>query len=259
MNIDVGYKLLMVEDSTIDRRVYNRLLANTSLIFTLIVEAPSIADAVEAMKADDFDVVLVDYCLPDGNGLEFTQRLNVDMLSRPLAIIALTSHHEQKLAVEWMKGGAHDFLVKEKISPKALEHALRQAMEKAYLQHEVSFMATHDSLTQAVNRRCLVDRLQLAINSHARDGACFSVIYIDIDRFKFINDNYGHSVGDEMLVTMVERVKSVVRVNDTIGRLGGDEFLLIIENTNTINIEYILQKILISMEETPVIDGQEIP
>jgi diguanylate cyclase (GGDEF)-like protein len=101
---------------------------------------------------------------------------------------------------------------------------LRNA-ERSLKQH-----AFFDPLTGLANRLLLVDRFQLAMQHAKRSRMQFAVLMIDLNKFKAINDTYGHAAGDTVLVTVAQRLISVVRASDTVARLGGDEFVLIIES-----------------------------
>ncbi len=94
------------------------------------------------------------------------------------------------------------------------------------LQHQ----ATHDALTGLPNRELLFDRLDHALARAARHGGAVSVLFLDLDRFKLINDTSGHGVGDQVLVAVAERLRTVVRKGDTLARHGGDEFVVLVEN-----------------------------
>ena len=94
-------------------------------------------------------------------------------------------------------------------------------------------LATHDALTNLPNRLVLTDRIQRAIHLSRRSGRSFAVIYIDLDGFKVINDSLGHLIGDSLLRAVSERLLSVLRKEDTLSRVGGDEFVVLIEDLNT--------------------------
>ncbi len=95
---------------------------------------------------------------------------------------------------------------------------------------KLEFVATHDALTNLPNRVLIYDRLDSAVLRAERKESIGAVFFIDLDNFKEINDNLGHSYGDELLIQCAQRLKHVVRAEDTVGRLGGDEFLIIVEN-----------------------------
>ncbi len=104
---------------------------------------------------------------------------------------------------------------------------LRRAIEE-----KMKHMATHDELTQLPNRVLLRDRLNTAISAHARSRELLALLFIDLDGFKDINDNYGHDVGDELLVLLAERLRNAVRRSDTVARFGGDEFVVLVTQLN---------------------------
>jgi len=130
-------------------------------------------------------------------------------------------------------------------------HQRKDAQEHAYL-------ATHDPLTGLSNRLLLNDRLEHAINHAERFNKCVAAIFCDLDNFKPINDNYGHSMGDEILKSVAEALKEVLRKEDTICRFGGDEFVILVEELSSFKyLEKILQKIHAISEQTFIIDGIE--
>jgi diguanylate cyclase (GGDEF)-like protein len=104
-----------------------------------------------------------------------------------------------------------------------LNTSLHQANE------ELSYLALHDNLTKLPNRLLLEDRLQHAIEKAARNGSTFALMFVDLDGFKEINDVYGHMVGDQLLLHIARNLKSVVRAEDTLARIGGDEFVLLMQ------------------------------
>ena len=95
---------------------------------------------------------------------------------------------------------------------------------------QVQHLAHHDTLTGLPNRNLFVDRLQRAILKARRDKGVFALLFIDIDRFKSINDQFGHSAGDEVLKACCNRMIACIRDSDSLGRIGGDEFVLLLED-----------------------------
>jgi len=110
---------------------------------------------------------------------------------------------------------------------KQLELALNLAKERA------EALATHDFLTGLPNRLALADRIQTAFARVKRDGRLFGVVAIDIDGFKSIKDTHGHLVGDHVLIQIAARMKSAIRGTDTVTRLGGDEFLFLVDDVDS--------------------------
>lgn len=126
-------------------------------------------------------------------------------------------------------------------------------------EEELNRIAHYDPLTGAPNRRLLVDRLALAIARSNRNGLLLAVCYLDLDGFKSINDRYGHSVGDKLLVGVTDNLKLVLRSEDTLARLGGDEFMLLLADIGSPQeCALILDRILGSASETLEVDGHTV-
>lgn len=110
---------------------------------------------------------------------------------------------------------------------------------------ELSYEALHDPLTRLPNRKLLLERADKTLKHKMRTNETFAIFFLDLNLFKNINDLYGHATGDELLVEIARRIKSHIRESDTLARLAGDEFVLIIENGHTYNhFENVAQKIL---------------
>jgi diguanylate cyclase (GGDEF)-like protein len=120
-------------------------------------------------------------------------------------------------------------------------------------------MAFYDPLTKLPNRSLIYDRMTQAIHRSARSKTKFAVCFIDLDNFKYINDTYGHHIGDICLIKIAERIRIKLRSTDSIGRLGGDEFVLILEDVNNKkDIEIIMEGILRSFHEYIQLDGKKL-
>lgn len=110
---------------------------------------------------------------------------------------------------------------------------------------QLNYQATHDELTGLVNRQVFQDRVEQAINKSARNNKLLAVVFVDLDKFKDINDNLGHQVGDEVLQEAAKRLTELLRTSDTVARMGRDEFTLVLEDLQDLDTaEYVLQKVL---------------
>ena len=131
--------------------------------------------------------------------------------------------------------------------------------EKKRYAEELEYQANHDTLTGLANRNLLRDRLRQAISHAARDGHSVWVMFIDLDRFKYINDSLGHRAGDEFLKTMSGRLQSVVRASDTVARLGGDEFLLVLpDQAEEPLTTAVVQRVMETVARPVTIEGHEL-
>ena len=144
------------------------------------------------------------------------------------------------------------------------EHQVRIAVahditERKEMEAQLLYAAGHDDLTDLPNRTLLLDRLQASLTLAEREQAGLSVLFIDIDGFKDINDGYGHAVGDLLLQQIAKRLGSCVRKSDTVGRLGGDEFLIILNKvSNTESATLVAEKIRAMLAEAFVIEGSSL-
>jgi chemotaxis family two-component system sensor kinase Cph1 len=125
------------------------------------------------------------------------------------------------------------------------------------VQARLAHQGLHDALTGLPNRRLLTERLGLVLKQRAR-GVPASVLFIDLDRFKLINDSFGHDIGDALIVEAAERISRTTRSADTICRFGGDEFLVLCENTDTRTAESIAGRIVEAFREPVRVDGLEL-
>src|SRR5438105_15803871 len=106
---------------------------------------------------------------------------------------------------------------------------VRDITERTYAEEQIKHLAYHDALSGLPNRLLFKDRLTVAISHAQRDRAKLAVLFLDLDRFKVINDSLGHNIGDQLLQAVAVRVQSCVRESDTVARLGGDEFTLLLQ------------------------------
>ncbi len=119
--------------------------------------------------------------------------------------------------------------------------------------------AFYDHLTGLGNRNLLADRFKFAVDRFMRSKATFALLMVDLNHFKFINDNYGHSAGDEVLITCSKRLVAAVRASDTVVRMGGDEFLLLIERSGKCNdVFHLGHKLIDSLSEEIALSTGEV-
>jgi len=118
--------------------------------------------------------------------------------------------------------------------------------------NDLEFQATHDVLTNLVNRRYMLEQLQLELGRCKRYGIACSVMMIDLDHFKQVNDQFGHAAGDEVLREVAARIKANLRATDTLARWGGEEFLVLLPHTDKTTAVNVAEKSLAVVKESPV-------
>jgi diguanylate cyclase (GGDEF)-like protein len=140
--------------------------------------------------------------------------------------------------------------------PKHIQMIIRDITERKEYERQLLYQALHDPLTNLPNRTYFENRYLLVQNQAVDDGNLVAVLYIDIDDFKSVNDQYGHAVGDQLLMEFGSRLQGAVRESDTVARVGGDEFIIILENIQQkSNINNIAEKVIKRISYPFDIDG----
>jgi diguanylate cyclase (GGDEF)-like protein/PAS domain S-box-containing protein len=157
----------------------------------------------------------------------------------------------------WISENARAILA-EDCTPIGYEGTVEDITERRQYQVRIENQANYDSLTGLANRSLLQDRLQQALLTASSSGRRIAVAFVDLDRFKFINDSLGHHLGDELLKAVAARLKSCVRECDTVARLGGDEFVLLINgHTGPEYVRQLMDKMLAAVSQPWVIEQGE--
>ncbi|HVS66991.1 MAG TPA: EAL domain-containing protein [Mycobacteriales bacterium] len=242
-------QLLVVEDDDDHFHLFQSLLGPAIGAGWQVVRCHSLRDACHQLTVSRPACALLDLSLPDAVALEALAALHT--IDPELPIIVTTGYAEAARGVDAVRHGAQDYLVKGGITRELLERTIVYAVERARLEAQRSHDALHDSLTGLANRKLLQDRLALACARLGRHHARLAVLFVDLDRFKFINDTLGHRVGDELLMGVAERFQHVVRRADTVARIGGDEFVLLFEDIDDAGEAARLAEHVLEMFATP--------
>ena len=224
--------VLVVDDDKIDRMNILRVLKKSDFT-SVITEADTAEKGLALIKNRRFDIVLLDYNLPGINGIEFLYELKGCSAQGITAVIMISTSEEEALALKCISAGAQDFLSKNEITGFRLRRAILNSQARSDLEQKLldSYQKTKklaecDSLTGLANRYRFDESLNKSITTHIRSGNILALILLDLDHFKYINDNYGHAIGDELLIKVTARINSCLRGNELFARLGGDEFAI---------------------------------
>ena len=181
--------------------------------------------ALERVLEDRHDVVIVDYHLGARNGLELVRE--AVHLGCCMPFIVLTGEGNREIDLEAMHAGATDYLVKGEITAPLLDRSIRYAIERRRSERHLAQLAQIDQLTGLANRYRFRDFLERSIALASRQLSTVVLMLIDLNRFKAVNDTYGHAAGDMLLKEIAERLRRCVRPCDLVARLGGDEFTIV--------------------------------
>ena len=226
-------RALLLEDNELDAAITQRLLEGGRQFQFDVVHCVCLAEAIEQLSHNDFDVALIDLTVPDSEGLDTVR--DALRAGPNTAIIVLTGASETELAIEALELGAQDFLPKSAISEHVLDRVIQYSIRRKLKENALAEKAYIDNLTGLGNRALLVEQWDRCVARSARAMRKTGVLLIDINKFKQVNDVYGHHAGDLLLCDVAERMKTFVRKNDLIIRLGGDEFVIILENVRSID------------------------
>jgi len=254
----VATRLLIVEDDERYARTLTELLTSSAPNLE-ITHVTRIDDACHLVNGGRVDLVVLDLGLPDADGLEALSALQDCVTEIP--VVVLTGRADEKLALEALKRGAEDYLVKDAVDRNTLVRAIRYAMERHHGVRDLTRVTKElqlanaalekltllDPLTELLNRRGLQQALTREVQRIERESTKTLVMLIDVDDFKRVNDTLGHAVGDIALKEIAHRLRGCVRGVDYVCRVGGDEFLLLLPNSNPLEVVRIAERARVSI------------
>jgi diguanylate cyclase (GGDEF)-like protein len=273
INFTKTLKVLYVEDNSKSRESLLLLIGN---FFDDIVIAKDGQEGLEKFNQEKFDLIISDIRMPVMNGIEMCKNIRENNHKYNIPIIITTAHNESDILLECIKLNIHGFLLKP-INLKQLEKVIRNVCEKIYYQkksleyeqtleqlvkdrtkeleiakEKLTTMANKDPLTNLYNRRYFTDIASNIQELAKRNNEPLSALMIDIDRFKNINDTYGHDVGDDVIVNIANILLQHTRKSDIVVRFGGEEFVILLPNTNIDGAAKIAEKIRVNIENQTI-------
>ena len=237
-------KILIVDDTRANLVALNVLLKP---IEAQIVTADSGEQALLAAEQEDnIALILLDVQMPVMDGFEVARLLHENERTRSIPIIFITATQDDGQIEKAYLSGAVDYIekpirktvliskVRVFLDLWSLRHGLEMEVEqRRAAEHRVEHLATHDPLTNLSNRRGLYEELSELIYRSQRYSFSSAVIYVDLDGFKNVNDHFGHEAGDQLLIQVATNFKSIVRQTDSIARIGGDEFIVLLTDIDS--------------------------
>lgn len=242
--------VLIAEDDKDYRSLLSRRANNMGLH---VIEACDGGQALEALGQHEFDVLVVDLYMPEHNGLEIigaARKLDPDIQA-----LIMTGSASVESAVQALRAGVYDYLTKPLESMTTFELALSRALERRRLIienkrlfEEVQRLAVTDPLTGLFNRHKLQESLTIEMERAHRYQRPLSIIMVDMDELKQINDTYGHSSGDAALKCVGEAILRSVRKVDLATRFGGDEFVIVLPEADCREARAVAERIAIEID-----------
>ena len=257
-------KLLLVDDSIADRRLIEHALARAKIQIQAS-HAQSVEEANELLIQTEFDTILLSDNLPGWDAMELLLHIRSRSADRQVAIVMMSDTDNDEHTLKCIRSGAHDFLLKSEISVQRLQRAVVQATARSELElklrqsyERVKFLAEHDALTGVANRYMFDMTLKTSVEQAKTEHTSVGLVLLNVDRFKFINDTYGHDVGDQILVELADRIGALLGSSEYLFRVGGDEFAVILTGLAYAHIGGLHQRLLYSLEEPFLINDIQL-
>lgn len=234
------HEILVVDDSPVYRKLIEQILSGEpySPLF-----ARNGSEALRIFREKSPSIVLTDWMMPDFSGPELCQRIRADKSAGYTYLILMTSNGAKDSVVKGLEAGADDYLSKPfdsaemrariGVGRRIVELHQQLGRKSAALEEA----ARTDSLTGLPNRRAIEEWARKQLKGASRHGFPIWVVMGDLDSFKQINDTFGHEAGDDVLRAFADTLRSGTRASDMCGRLGGDEFLLVVTHVSLEDIQ----------------------
>ncbi|QTA79271.1 Two component system response regulator, GGDEF domain-containing [Desulfonema limicola] len=230
-----GSSILIVDDNPKNLQVLASILRTSNYKVAMVKDG---AKAIKFISSRKPDLILLDIMMPELDGFEVCQKLKQSKTSKDIPIIFISALSETEDKVKGFEAGGVDYITKpfqqQEVLARVKTHLdLRNAYKKlkqAYKDIEIA--AKTDSMTKLSNRLDIIEKIKYEQRKYQRSGNPFSLILSDIDNFKLFNDKYGHDCGDFILIAVADIIKSGIRKQDTAARWGGEEFLILLPETD---------------------------
>jgi diguanylate cyclase (GGDEF)-like protein len=252
-------KILAAEDNPVFQTTLRSILTKWGYEVILVGDGNQ---AWSVLQADGGPrLAILDWMMPGLDGPEVCRRLRAANREPYVYVLLLTARAESQDLVEGMEAGADDYLTKPLRVPE-LRARLRAGRRIVELQEELMLarealrqQATHDGLTGLLNRSAILEVLHNELARAQRESQPLSLLMVDLDHFKQVNDEFGHLAGDAVLREASSRMRAVVRRYDSVGRYGGEEFLVVLPGCDSAAAAAQAERLRLSLSAAPFVFG----
>ncbi|MGA8221123.1 MAG: diguanylate cyclase [Candidatus Acidiferrales bacterium] len=249
-------KILIAEDDPVSRRVLESFLVKWGYEVIVAVDGTQALHTLQ--RLDSPRLAVLDWMMPGLEGTQVCQKIREESNRAYIYILLLTARGQKEDILKGLDSGADDYLTKP-FDAQELRARLHVGQRILDLQDNLIaareallFQATHDALTGVANRGVILDALRRERSRQVREGGEFAVVLLDLDHFKYVNDQYGHISGDAVLQEAALRMTQSVRPYDTVGRFGGEEFLIVVPASGSTGALGLAERIRKAIESKPV-------
>lgn len=250
-------RVLLVEDSPGDALLIERAFRNAMLYGVEMDKSTTLAGGLRLLSKQQYDVALLDRSLPDVEG--FSGLFHLQTMAPYLPVVFLTAYQDERTAFEAIEQGAQDYLFKDKIDGHVIRRAVQYAILRKQFEGVLITRANFDALTGLANRILFESRMDMALARIRRKGGNLTLLFMDVNDFKGINDTYGHIAGDTLLKHIGQQLRKVLRPYDTAARFGGDEFAVLLEDLPSLShAEIVARKIVDEIDQPCMLGGTPV-
>ena len=247
--------VLVVDD---DRSTRSALRHALHLSGFRVEEAGDGTEALSWLEQHSADAILMDALMPVMDGFAACHALKQHPQWKDIPVLMITALEDRQSIERAFESGASDFIPKP-IHLSVVNQRVRRVIDATRAERHVHQLAYNDTLTGLPNRLLFIEHLTRALDRNQTRNGTLALLFLDLDRFKFINDTLGHEAGDQLLATMAQRLKGCVRADDCVARLGGDEFTILLDELPNAGVAAsVAQNICRTVSAPLVIAGQEI-
>ena len=257
-------RVLIADDDNVNRRILQSFLGKWGYDI-LAVESGDAAWEI-LQREDTPRLVILDWMMPGLDGAQICREVRKLGGPRYTYLMLVTAKFQKRDILEGLEAGADDYLSKpfhsEELMARVaigerilqLEDHLREARQ------QMEFLAMHDSLTGLLNRRAIQEQAEAELKRAARASSLVSVLLIDLDHFKSVNDCYGHAIGDQALRMFAEILLESIRSYDQAGRWGGEEFLCVLPGTTVNDARVVAERVRVAVADAtlPLPEGSDL-
>ena len=247
-------RVLLVEDNVGDARLIELALAAARWTRFELERVDTLAAALARASQGGIDVMLLDLSLPDSSGIQTLREAYAQ--AREIPIVVFTGLDGDDIAFQAVNEGAQDFLVKGRADTELLDRSIRYAIERHRALEQVRQLSIVDELTGLNNRRGFLVLFEHHRELAARKQVPLTLIFIDLDGMKRINDSYGHQEGDRALIETGRLLTATFRKSDVIARLGGDEFCVLLTEGSEQGGEVAINRLVANAESAVASAGR---
>lgn len=246
--------VLVVDD---DRSTRNALRVTLEHEGFFVVEAEDGEKALSMLKQVKPDIILMDGMMPVMDGFTACAKLQETAIGRATPVLMVTSLEDPAAVERALAAGASDFISKP-IHFAVLAQRIRRIFEANQAEQAAKELASNDHLTGLPNRAIFFEQLGMRIDHARKHSERFAVIYLDLDRFKYINDTMGHAAGDQVLTAVANRMRRTVLGTDCIARIGGDEFTVVLSDSDDLsNVAHRAQELCAAISQVNKLNSED--